>query len=320
MGIDAALFDPSAYPADVVEYNQLANEASKQVPWPMSAQEFRALLPAMLAAASPEGKLYVSPRARNLAIPVGDGVTVRGRVIPVAEPTGVYVHLHGGGWTIGSSDHQDVLLERLADETGQTVVSIDYRMAPEHPFPTPLDDAEAATRWVIEHAGDEFGADRVAIGGESAGATLSLAVAVRLRERPAARPLEALNLLYGAYDLRLTPTAAAWGSRGGLLGTEMLAWFYDQYVPDLAQRVDPEVSPLFAELSGLPPTLVTVGTEDLLLDDSLFLYARLQSAGVEAELAVHPGGQHGFDATPTSAAAAANARIYRFLTRTRVPS
>lgn len=320
MSIDAAAFDPSAYPADVVEYNRVANEASKQVPWPMNAQQFRDLLPTMLAAASPGGELYVSPRARVLALPVGGGATVRGRVIPAAEPNGVYVHLHGGGWTIGSSDHQDALLERLADETGQTVVSVDYRMAPEHPFPTPLDDAEAATRWVVEHAADEFGVDRVALGGESAGATLSLAVAVRLRERPAARPLEALNLLYGAYDLRMTPSAANWGSRGGLLGTEMLGWFYDQYVADPAQRSDPEVSPLFAELAGLPPTLVTVGSEDLLRDDSLFLYARLLAAGVEVELAVHPGAQHGFEASPTSAAAAANARIYDFLARATVPS
>jgi acetyl esterase len=320
MGLNAELFDPSAYPADVVEYNRLANAASAQVPWPMSAQQFRDLLPAMLAAASPDGKLYASPRARELAIPVGGGVEIRGRVIPAEAPVGVYVHLHGGGWTIGAHDQQDLLLERLADETDQTVVSVDYRMAPEHPFPTPLDDAEAATRWLIEHAGEEFGVERMTLGGESAGATLSLAVAVRLREGPAARPLEALNLLYGAYDLTLTPSAAAWGSRGGLLGTEMLTWFYEQYVADPAQRRDPEVSPLFAALHELPPTLVTVGSEDLLRDDSLFLYTRLLAAGVEVELQVQPGAQHGFEGSPTSAAAAANARIYDFLARTSVPS
>lgn len=312
MTIDPKLFATSAYSPDVVAYNALATEGIKQLPWPPeSAQAFRAMAEAMGAAASPDGTLYRSADAETVTIPV-DGGEIAGRLLRPADPQGLYVHLHSGGWTIGAADLQDATLERIVTTTGLAVVSVDYRLAPEYPFPVPLDDCEQAVRWLVAWGEEALGVTRIGLGGESAGATLALATAVRLARRPAAHPLRALNLLYGAYDLSLTPSARNW-NRGGGLTIEMLEWFIAQYVADPDRRRDPEVSPLYAELGGLPPTLLTVGTEDPLRDDTLFLYMRMVAAGVAVELQIVPGAGHSFDLTATSVVAPAMARTDGFL-------
>ena len=235
------------------------------------------------------------------------------RMIVPAEVNGVYLHVHGGGWTLGAADQQDALLDYLATRLGVAVVSVDYRLAPEHPYPAGPDDCEAVARWLLRHAASEFGSERLLIGGESAGAHLAVATLLRLRDRDGGHGFAGANLVYGCYDLTLTPSVRRWGARNLVLSTPIIEWFTDHFVPDRARRADPDVSPLYADLRGLPPAHFTVGTEDPLLDDTLFLHARWLAAGNAASLFVAPGGMHGFDAFPHELAKRARRAAARFV-------
>jgi acetyl esterase/lipase len=207
----------------------------------------------------------------------------------------------------------DPALDSLANRASAVVVSVGYRLAPEHPYPAGPDDCEAAALWLAEHAQREFGVERLAIGGESAGAHLSAVTLVRLRARHGATPFRGANLVYGVYDLTFTPSVRNWGERYLILSTPIIHWFCDFFVPDRARRGDPDVSPLYADLRGLPPALFSVGTLDPLLDDSLFMASRWVAAGNRAELAVYPGGVHGFNLFPTPLAESANRRAEDFV-------
>ena len=228
---------------------------------------------------------------------------------------GVYLHIHGGGWVLGWAHHQDIRLEEIAKECSAAVVSVDYRLAPEHPYPAGPDDCEAAAVWLVENAKSEFGADNIVIGGESAGGHLSVSTMLRMRDKHDYTGFKGANLLYGVYDLSMTPSQANWGDLTLILSTPIMAWFYDHYVPEDIRR-DPDVSPIYADLTGMPPALFTVGTLDPLLDDTLFMRARWATAGIESELEVYPGAVHSFNDFPTDQAEQANSRINRFITDT----
>ena len=206
------------------------------------------------------------------------------------------------------------MLEALAKQTGLAVVSVGYRLAPEHPHPAAADDCEAAALWLIENARREFGTDRLCIGGESAGAHLAAVTLLRLRDRHRLTPFRGAMLTYGGYDMNLTPSARRWGARNLILSTPIVQKYVDWFAPP-GIRNDPGVSPLLADLSGLPPAIFTIGTLDPLLDDSLFMASRWAAAGNAAELAVHPGGTHAFNAFPIALGRAANQRTYDFLVR-----
>ena len=259
----------------------------------------------------------VVAEGRDETIPGPDGHEIRLRTfVPPADVRGVYLHLHGGGWVLGSSHAQDPLLWRMAKEASVAVVSVDYRLAPEHPFPAGPDDCEAAALWLVEHAASKYGAARIVIGGDSAGAHLATLTLLRLRDRHGIRdPFVGANLVYGAFDLTMTPSQARWGDRNLVLSTPIMAWFYDCFLPDLpmAERRSPEVSPLYADLVGLPPALFTVGALDPLLDDSLFMAARWDAAGNDAELLVYPDAVHGFNGFPLGISAVANEAQWRFV-------
>jgi len=257
------------------------------------------------------GPVVRDPRAKEIAVPGAAG-PMRARVFTPEKPRGVYLHLHGGGWVLGAIDHQDPRLAALSEVCELAVVSIDYRLAPEHPYPAAPDDCETAALWLLEASTTEFGTDRLLIGGESAGAHLAATTLLRLRNRHDASLYRGANLVYGAYDLRLTPSARRWGERLLVLNTPIVEWFANHYVGSHL-RDDPDVSPLFADLAGMPPALFTVGTEDPLLDDTLFMYDRWRAAGSVATLAVYPGGAHGFDAFPISLGRRALTRMYEFL-------
>src|SRR5262249_22928927 len=154
-----------------------------------------------------------------------------------------------------------------------------------------------------------------AIGGESAGAHLSVVTMLRLRTRLGRTPFRAANLIYGAYDLRMTPTARAFGSERLVLRTLDIEKFCEAFLPgmDDALKSSADISPLFANLRGLCPALFTIGTRDALLDDTLFMHARWIAAGNRAELAVHPGGAHGFTVFPGTQAAQALQQQLEFL-------
>ncbi len=256
-----------------------------------------------------------SPRARVRKIAASGGRQVEVRIVPPASgsPRGAYLHLHGGGLIFGSADQDDPTLERIADSTGLAAVSVEYRLAPAHPYPAAWDDCEAAAVWLAKSVKAEFGGSALAIGGESAGATLAVPVLVRMRDKHAFTGFHAANLSYGNYDTSMTPSQIWIGAHRYVIGTEDIRRCSDAYAPDVPQRRNPDLSALYAELSRMPPALFSVGTLDPFLDDSLFVYARWIAAGNDAELAVYPGAPHAFNIIGHPHAAAANARIDAFL-------
>lgn len=239
------------------------------------------------------------------AAPGGPG---RARVsAPEGRARGTYLHIHGGGWTIGAPDQSDHANLALARATGLRVVSVQYRLAPEDPWPAAADDCEAAAVELAGRPGALF------IGGESAGAHLAVVTLLRLRERGLGGRFRGAALHYGCYDLAMTPSMANWGERNLILSTPMVEWFVANLVPDRRRWRDPAISPLRADLAGLPPALFQVGTADPLVDDTLFMAARWQAAGNRAELAIWPGGVHAFDYFETALARDAEARRASFL-------
>ena len=259
----------------------------------------------------------VVPEGRDETIPGPDGDDIRLRVfVPAGDVRGVYLHLHGGGWVLGSSHAQDPLLWKLANEAHVAVVSVDYRLAPEHPFPAGPDDCEAAALWLVSQSRSTFGTDKIVIGGDSAGGHLAALTLLRMRDRHGiTEPFVGANLVYGVFDLTMTPSQARWGDRNLVLSTPIMAWFYDCFLPGmpLEERRSGEVSPLYADLSGLPPALFTVGALDPLLDDTLFMAARWEAAGNDAELLVYPDAVHGFNGFPLRISAVANEAQWRFI-------
>jgi acetyl esterase/lipase len=227
----------------------------------------------------------------NARTETADGVPVR--ILEPADPQGAYLHVHGGGWTLGGADMQDGLLWELAQDSRLTVVSVDYRLAPEHPYPAGPDDCEAAALWFLDRY-----EGRLTIGGESAGAHLAALTLLRLRDRHGISPrtFAAANLVFGAFDLTGTPSCRLWGDRNLVLSTPIVDWYADCFLPGMPdrERRSPEVSPLFAHLHDLPPALFSCGTLDPLLDDSLFMEARWRAAGNEATLSLWEEGVHGF--------------------------
>jgi acetyl esterase len=262
--------------------------------------------------------VYRPERARELTID-GRAGAIGLRVIAPAERTvvGAYLHFHGGGWALSAADLQDPVLVELADETGLCVVSVEYRLAPEHPYPAGPDDCEDAALWLLRGGLDELGLPPVAtIGGDSAGGHLSAVTLLRLRERHSIiGAFAAANLIYGAFDLSMTPSQRNWGERNLILSTPTIEWFGDLFLPgvDLEARRDPDMSPLYADLRDMPAALFTVGTLDPLLDDTLFMEARWRAAGARAELRVWPEAIHGFNVFPLKVTAAARAEQYAFL-------
>lgn len=241
-----------------------------------------------------------SDRAVDHTIP-GQAGTIRLRTFRHDRPEGVLVHIHGGAWLAGSPEMMDLLHEIIVDTCGLAVVSVDYRLAPEHPYPAGPDDCEAAACWVLEHGLDELGSDRLLIAGESAGAHLAAVTMLRMRDRHGTMPFAGANLVFGAYDLSRTPSQRGVGIAPGTDILNGTGFPLDLYLPGMSgeQRRDPDVSPLYADLTGLPPALFSVGGSDHLLDDTLFMAARWEAAGNETQLLVYPDTPHGCIALPS---------------------
>jgi acetyl esterase/lipase len=304
-------FDPAAVDVETARFNENLERALAALP------SIHTQAPAEIRAAREEGKGIWGPiervaEARDRTIP-GPAGPIPARVYLPGEVRGVYLHFHGGGWMLGAAHHSDVRSWALARHARMAVVSVDYRLAPEHPWPAGPDDCEAAALWLARNARAELGSDRLVVGGESAGAHLALVTLLRLRDRHGLTPFRGANLVYGMYDLAGTPSVRRWGPRNLVLSGPIIDWFLDAFVPVRARRAEPDVSPLHADLAGLPPALLSVGTLDPLLDDSLFLWARLLAARVPAELAVYTGGVHGFNGFPLALGRRANERAERFL-------
>ena len=207
----------------------------------------------------------------------------------------VLVYYHGGGWVIGDLDTHDTLCRELANAAGCAVVAVDYRMAPEHPFPAAVDDAVAATRWVHQQAG-ALGLDaaRLAVGGDSAGGNLAAVVALAARES-GDLPIVFQLLIYPATDGRRGAPSHTTNGQGYLLTKETIDYFHDHYIADPAHDLDWRASPLLhPDLSRLPPALVLTAGYDPLRDEGLDYAARLTAAGSRASHLCFERQIHGF--------------------------
>ena len=205
------------------------------------------------------------------------------------------VFFHGGGWVIGDLDTHDTLCRQLANGAGCAVVSVDYRLGPEHRFPAAVDDCVAATRWVQTHAAAlNVDATRLAVGGDSAGGNLAAVVCIALREAGATLPAFQL-LIYPATDMRALAPSHHTNGQGYLLTSDSIAYYRGHYIADEAQWSDWRASPLLAQShAGLPPALVVTAGYDPLRDEGLQYANALSAAGVTAQYVCFERQIHGF--------------------------
>lgn len=226
----------------------------------------------------------------------GGGIAARlYRPDTLTDPSALMVFYHGGGWVVGDLDSHDGLCRMLAKHGGMRVLSVDYRLAPEHPFPAAVEDALDAYRYALDNA-DELGTtpDSLLVGGDSAGGNLAAAVAQHATRTDIKKPvLQAL--LYPAVDASVRRHSRELFGEGFLLTDGDMDWFMDQYQPDRGERGDPRVSVLLAEdLTGLPPAYVVTAGFDPLRDEGEEYVRRLAEAGVPVISRRFPDLMHGF--------------------------
>ena len=214
--------------------------------------------------------------------------------LPPGADAGLLLFFHGGGWVIGDLETHEGVCKALAVRARRRVLAVDYRLAPEHPFPAAADDALAAFEWAVAHA-TELGVDpaRIAVGGDSAGGNLAAGVAQRAR---APGPAPCFQLLaYPGLDFAERAPSHQTFAEGFLLSAADIGWFEGHYLPDPARRAEPLASPGRAEdLSGLAPACVLSAGYDPLRDEGRAYARRLEAAGVPAEDRCFPGLVHGF--------------------------
>jgi acetyl esterase len=213
---------------------------------------------------------------------------------PAAGTLPLLVYFHGGGWTIGDLDTHDVMCRHLANASGCAVLSVDYRLGPEHRFPAAVDDSVAATRWArAQAAALGIDARRIAVGGDSAGG--NLAAVVSILERDAGTPLAFQLLIYPGTDMRAVAPSHTSNGQGYLLTADSIAYYRAQYTPDEAQWSDWRASPLLAaDLSRLPPALVLTAGYDPLRDEGRQYADALSKAGTPAQYLCFERQIHGF--------------------------
>ncbi|MEV5879473.1 alpha/beta hydrolase [Streptomyces sp. NPDC052101] len=240
------------------------------------------------------------PRVTDRSVPGPEGapdLPVR-IYVPVADPGSplpVVVFFHGGGWVLCDLDTHDGLCRELALHSGAVVVSVDYRLAPEHRFPAAAEDAYAVTAWVAANAAD-LGCDpgRLTVAGDSSGGNLAAAVTLMARDRGGPR-IAAQLLAYPALDHRMDTASYTTYATGYFHTTTHMRWYWEQYLGPGGDGSHPYASPgLTPDPSGLPPAVVVLPECDPLRDDGVHYARRLQQAGISVELTLWPGTFHGF--------------------------
>ena len=226
-------------------------------------------------------------------VPGAEG-DLRARVYrPEGEgPFPTVAFFHGGGWVIGDLETHDAMVRSICRSSRAVVVAVDYRLAPEHPFPAAADDAVAAARWIAAHL-DEFGGDdRLAVAGDSAGGNLAAVVAQTLTAE--GTPVAAQFLIYPAVDALGDYPSRTENARGYFLEQPTMDWFYGHYAGAWEDAKDPRLAPLHADLTGQPPTVIVTAEFDPLRDEGEAYGEALKAAGVRALVHRYDGLIHGF--------------------------
>jgi acetyl esterase len=308
--MDDGAVPPQLHPqlaALLPELAGLVSPSAREVGLDEARRRFSALLAAGLAG---------GPAVETADVVLPDGLT--GRTYRPADPRGAtVVLLHGGGWTVGDVADYDGLARRLADRLPAVVLSVEYRRAPEHPFPAAVEDAAAAVRWALVHAG-ELGGDRgrVAVAGDSGGGNLAAVVCQLLRDEHGPQPVAQLLLYPNVSRGADQPSARDFGHLPFLRLADM-AWYTRQYVPRGTDLADPRISPAEGDLAGLPPALVVTAGVDALRDSGRDYAEAIRAAGGPVEWLDAPGMPHGF-AHLVALAPAADAALDTVLARASV--
>jgi acetyl esterase len=275
--------------------DQMAAQPAPKM-WEMEPPAGREAMAALMQLVGP--KDVPIGKVSNLAIP-GPAGDIPARVYtPVAaggEPLPTLVFFHGGGFVIGSVETHDGLTRMLANDSACRVISVDYRMAPEHKFPAAVEDAFAAVAWIEKHAA-ELGVDanRLAVGGDSAGGNLAAVVAHMARDAGAPK-LAFQLLLFPVTEIDADTVSRREFAEGYFLEGQTLEWFFDHYLGADADRSDPKASPLLsAKFSSLPPAYIMVAGFDPLHDEGVAYAEKLRDAGVSATLDDYPEMVHDF--------------------------
>lgn len=228
-------------------------------------------------------------------LPTTGGAAFRVRVLkPTEDPRAIIVYYHGGGWVMGDIEGFDLLGRTLAQQTGATVVLVNYRKAPEAPFPAPVEDASAALEWVDQRRGDLAapGAPLV-LAGDSAGANLAIVATLRSRGRRPV-PIELMLLVYPVTDSDFDRPSYVDPGNQHILSRDAMRWFFDHYAGD-HDRTHPDISPVRAEdLSEFPPSVILLAEHDPLVDEGAAFADRLDEVGSLLEKRVFAGQIHGF--------------------------
>jgi acetyl esterase len=255
-------------------------------------EEARALGAALADLAGPGPEMV---RVENHTVIRPDGEVPVRVLVPIETPRGVIIYYHGGGWVIGAIDEFDTLGRKLAERTSCAVVLVDYRLAPEHRYPTAVDDCYAALEWVAEHMTDIAGREvPLIVAGDSAGGNLSAVMALRARDRNGPK-IDLQVLIYPVTDADFERPSYNDPENALLLTKEAMIWFWDHYLPDESRRSEPDASPLHAaDLSGLPPAVVLTAEHDVLRDEGEAYADRLEEAGVPVSRERIKGQMHGF--------------------------
>lgn len=281
-------------PASQVIVDQLETALSQIGVTITDAEEARQLVAVEPDEASP--RLPVGA-VRDLKVAGGDGLVAARLYRPLDAgdgPLPAMVYFHGGGWVFGGLDGHDDTCRRLANVIGCVVLSVDYRLAPEDPFPAAHDDAVAATHWLFDNAA-EHGVDpaRILVGGDSSGGNLAAAVAQALASGGDRRLVMQL-LIYPVLDESMSLPSYSENATGYGLSARMMAWCWEQYAPG-ELRNDPRAAPLrHADLAGLPPAHIVIADRDPLRDEGLAYADRLRDAGVDVSCVTYEDTFHGF--------------------------
>ncbi|KAI0425675.1 acetyl esterase [Xylaria sp. FL1042] len=306
--IDYSRFDPNNTTEDTKKYVNFLEKTTNSVPrwYEVGAPRFREIVEAGEFGGL---KPVTLPEAQDLAIPSREP----GRDIPVrmykpdngVPSKGILLHIHGGGYTLGSHTHQDALLKFYANKCQVTALSIGYRLAPEHPYPAAREDCIDVAEHLIDNANAHTYGPLLFLAGESGGAHFVVLTAFALlRSRPS-HALKGLILPYGNYSLALGLPSTVSYDRPVIVNHAIIAAFMEAYTPGWTaeDRRNPLASPLFEDLRALaalspskklPPALFLCGTDDPLLDDTLLMSVKWLASGSEAVVKIFPGAPHVF--------------------------
>ena len=280
------------------EYQAMFEELAKQPPapplWEMTPEQGREMY-RMMRPVNPDLPIH---QVEDRVVPGTQGdIPVRIYTPEGEGPFGVLVYFHGGGWVIGDLDTCDAVCREIATLANLVVVSVDYRMAPEAPYPAAVIDAYDATVWVHQSASELNTNGKIGVAGESAGGNLAAVVAQKARDEGGAE-VAFQCLLYPVVDTDMSRASYAENGEGYILETNAMTWFWDTYCPDVSRRAEPAASPLLApDLANLPPALVVTAEFDPLRDEGMAYAEALSAAGNQAKGVCYDGMVHDFFAT-----------------------